>query len=61
MKKVDLDKHKFDTRWRVAVLALLLIFAAFLQCVSSPMTGEVISLVIGFIGGGAAASKGLSS
>jgi hypothetical protein len=54
MAKADLDKHKFDTRWRIIALVILLIFAAYLQFVNSTMASEFISLIIGLIGGGAA-------
>jgi hypothetical protein len=53
MKKVELDKHKFDTRWRFAFLLALLTFAVFLQLAKAPMANEFIALVIGLAGGGA--------
>ena len=53
MKKADFDKHKFDTRWRIGTLVILLIFAGYLQLVNSSMASEFIALVIGLAGGGA--------
>lgn len=57
MKKADFDKHKFDTKWRITTLVILLIFAGYLQTVNSSMAGEFVSLIIGLIGGGAAAKN----
>lgn len=51
MKKIDLDKHKFDTRSKIAVFVSLLIFGAYLQSTGSPSAGEIITLVVGLAGG----------
>jgi len=53
MKKVEFEKHKFDTRWKFAMLIALLLFATLLQATKAPMANEFIGVVIGLIGGGA--------
>lgn len=51
MKKIDLDKHKFDTRSKIVVFMSLLIFGAYLQASGSPLASEIITLVVGLAGG----------
>ncbi len=57
MKRVDLEKHKFDTRWKVFILISLLVFAGFLQTAHAPMANEFIALIIGLLGGGAVSKQ----
>lgn len=52
MKKVELEQHKFDTRWKFASLVVLLTFAGFLQLMQAPMANEFVALIIGLAGGG---------
>lgn len=52
MKKYELEKHKFDTKWKFASLVALLAFAGFLQLLQAPMANEFVALVIGLAGGG---------
>ena len=58
MKKVELEKHKFDQKTRLIVFFSLLLFAGFLQVVHSSTSGEVVTLVIG-LAGGSTFDKGL--
>lgn len=52
MKKVELEQHKFDTRWKFASLIVLLSFAGFLQVTHAPMANEFVALIIGLTGSG---------
>lgn len=53
MKRVELDKHKFDTKTKTLVLLAMLVFAAYLQSIRSDMANEVVVLIIGLAGGNA--------
>lgn len=53
MKTVDLQKHKFDAKVKLAVFFALLIFAGFLELIHSGMSNEVIFGIIGLAGGSA--------
>lgn len=46
MKKIELQKHKFDSRLRFAIFAGLALFAVGLQLTHSPYVGEVVAAVL---------------
>ena len=51
MKKVDLQKHKFDTKVKLVIFFGLLILAGFLESIHSSIAGEVVGGVIVLAGG----------
>jgi len=51
VRSLELEKHKFDTKWKFAVLICLLLFSGFLQASHAPMANEFIALIIGLVGG----------
>lgn len=53
MKATEFQKHKFDTKAKLAVFFALLAFAAFLEIIHSSMANEVIFGIIGLAGGNA--------
>lgn len=55
MKKLELQKHKFDEKMRLAIFVALLLFAGFLELSHSPLSGEVVTLIVGLAGGNALA------
>ena len=57
MKKVDLEKHKFDQIVKLCLIVALLVFAGFLSASHSIMASSVVTLIIGLAGGNAIASK----
>lgn len=46
MKRMELQKHKFDSKLRFATFFGLLIFALGLQILHSPLVGEVIAAAL---------------
>jgi|GEM_PF-4146202 len=48
---MELEKHEFDTKVKLAVFFALLIFAGFLEAIHSSMANEVIFGIIGLASG----------
>jgi hypothetical protein len=53
MRRAELQKHKFDERMKLGLIVILLAFAGYLSTTGSAMAGEVVTLIIGLVGGNA--------
>jgi hypothetical protein len=51
MRRIELEKHKFDQKLKFGVFLALMCLAIFLDLQHSTLVGEVVGTLIGYTGG----------